>query len=167
MKIADLPIPEDAKLIIRKAGYEELYPPQREAIEAGVLDGKNLVLASPTASGKTLVAELCAITHIVERGGKVLYLTPLRALASEKYEDFKKYTALRRKGGRRQMRASRRRTRGEQEGKIERGTGQVRQVADHPARAPMRTRGRKERDWQAPSRRLEGNARMPRCPSKA
>jgi len=101
LKIADLPIPEDAKLIISKAGFEELYPPQREAIEAGVLDGKNLVLASPTASGKTLVAELCAIIHIVERGGKVLYLTPLRALASEKYDDFKKYTALRRKDGRR------------------------------------------------------------------
>ncbi len=100
MKIADLPIPEEAKKIIEKSGFTDLYPPQKEAIEAGVLDGKNLVLASPTASGKTLVAELCAIKHIVEKGGKVLYLTPLRALASEKYDDFRKYTALKRKDGR-------------------------------------------------------------------
>jgi len=56
-------------------------------------------LASPTASGKTLIAELCALQHILEKDGKVLYLTPLRALASEKYEEFKKYTAIRKKSG--------------------------------------------------------------------
>ncbi|MGQ9759855.1 MAG: DEAD/DEAH box helicase [Candidatus Methanomethylicaceae archaeon] len=67
----------------------ELYPPQEEAIRAGVLEGKNLVLAVPTASGKTLVAELCAIKHVLERRGKVLYLVPLKALAAEKYEEFK------------------------------------------------------------------------------
>lgn len=70
-------------------GIQELYPPQEEAVRAGVLDGKNLVLSVPTASGKTLVAELCAIKHILERNGKVLYLVPLKALASEKYEEFK------------------------------------------------------------------------------
>ena len=37
-------------------GIEELYPPQAEAIDAGFLDGKNLVLSIPTASGKTLIA---------------------------------------------------------------------------------------------------------------
>ncbi|MGC8936128.1 MAG: DEAD/DEAH box helicase [Candidatus Methanomethylicaceae archaeon] len=70
-------------------GIQELYPPQEEAVRAGVLDGKNLVLSVPTASGKTLVAELCAIKHILEHNGKVLYLVPLKALASEKYEEFK------------------------------------------------------------------------------
>ncbi|MEM3674334.1 MAG: DEAD/DEAH box helicase, partial [Candidatus Methanomethyliaceae archaeon] len=72
-----------------KTGIQELYPPQEEAIRAGVLEGKNLVLSVPTASGKTLVAELCAIKHIMERQGKVLYLVPLKALASEKYEEFR------------------------------------------------------------------------------
>src|SRR5207249_9879356 len=51
-------------------GLDELYPPQQHAIEAGVLKGKNLVLASPTASGKTLVAELCILQHILEHRGK-------------------------------------------------------------------------------------------------
>ncbi len=67
----------------------ELYPPQEEAIKAGALDGKNLVLSVPTASGKTLVAELVALNHILNKRGKVVYIVPLRALASEKYDEFK------------------------------------------------------------------------------
>jgi helicase len=63
-------------------------------VKAGVLEGKNLVLAVPTAAGKTMVAELCAIKHIIERGGKVLYLVPLKALATEKYEEFLKFTKI-------------------------------------------------------------------------
>ena len=100
MKIEDLAIPEPARQVIIKSGITELYPPQEEAIHAGALDGKNLVLASPTASGKTLIAELCALKHILEKDGKVLYLTPLRALASEKYEEFRRYTVLRKADGR-------------------------------------------------------------------
>ncbi len=78
---------------------KSLYPPQEEAIKAGALDGKNLLLTSPTASGKTLVAELCAVKHVIERNGKVLYLCPLRALASEKYAEFKKYESLKKPNG--------------------------------------------------------------------
>ncbi|MDA4111343.1 MAG: DEAD/DEAH box helicase [Thaumarchaeota archaeon] len=69
-------------------GYQTLYPPQNDAVQSGVLDGKNLVLATPTASGKTLVAMMAAI-RAIQRGGKVVYLAPLRALASEKYDEFK------------------------------------------------------------------------------
>ncbi len=47
-----------------------------------------MVLAIPTASGKTLIAELCMLKTILEQGLKAIYLTPLRALASEKYDDF-------------------------------------------------------------------------------
>jgi helicase len=100
VKIEELAIPEPAKKVIIKSGITELYPPQEEAIREGALDGKNLVLASPTASGKTLIAELCALKHILEKDGKVLYLTPLRALASEKYEEFRKYSVLRKANGR-------------------------------------------------------------------
>jgi len=99
LKVQELPIPEPAKQILIQSGISELYPPQEEAIRAGALEGRNLVLASPTASGKTLIAELCALKHVLEWGGKVLYLTPLRALANEKYEEFKKYTVLRKRNG--------------------------------------------------------------------
>ena len=89
----EVDIPSEAKNLLVKLGYGELYPPQVEAIRKNVLDGKKFVLASPTASGKTLIAEFCALKHILEKGGKVLYLVPLRALASEKYEDFLKYSS--------------------------------------------------------------------------
>ncbi|UCE44298.1 MAG: DEAD/DEAH box helicase, partial [Candidatus Bathyarchaeota archaeon] len=100
MKVEELPIPESVKRVIAKSGISQLYPPQKEAIEAGALDGRNLVLASPTASGKTLIAELCALKRIIENDGKILYLTPLRALASEKYQEFKKYTSIKKSNGR-------------------------------------------------------------------
>ena len=93
-------MPEAVKELTIKSGIVELYPPQEEAIKAGALEGKNLVLASPTASGKTLVAEFCAIKHVLERNGKAIYLTPLRALANEKFEEFKKYTSITKKSGR-------------------------------------------------------------------
>ena len=101
MKINELKIPNSLKQLLIQSGYNNLYPPQEDAINSGVLEGKNLVLASPTASGKTLIAELCAIKHIIEQKGKVLYLTPLKALTWEKFEEFKKYTSLRKPCGER------------------------------------------------------------------
>jgi helicase len=101
VKIAELSIPEAVKELIIRSGIVELYPPQEEAIKAGALDGKHLVLASPTASGKTLIAEFCALKHILEKNGKTIYLTPLRALANEKFEEFKKYSSIAKSGGRR------------------------------------------------------------------
>lgn len=101
MNVEDLPISDAVKEVITNSKIAKLYPPQEEAIRAGALEGKNLILASPTASGKTLVAEFCALKHVLEKNGKILYLTPLRALASEKYEEFKKYTTIRKESGRR------------------------------------------------------------------
>ena len=100
MRVDELAIPDAVKAVLAKAGYDILYPPQEDAIKAGALKGKNIVLASPTASGKTLVAEMVVLKSIVEKGGKALYLTPLRALASEKYEDFQKYTSVEKAPGR-------------------------------------------------------------------
>jgi len=101
VKVTDLPIPEQLKEVTLRSGIAELYPPQEEAIRAGVLEGKNLVLASPTASGKTLIAELCSLKHVLEKNGKTVYLTPLRALANEKFDEFKKYASLRKADGKR------------------------------------------------------------------
>ena len=87
MKLADLPVP--AALIERHAanGITDLYPPQAACVEQGLLDGRNLLVAIPTASGKTLVAEL-AMHRAIAAGGKCLYIVPLRALAAEKYAEF-------------------------------------------------------------------------------
>jgi len=72
-------------------GYEDLYPPQRAALEAGVADGDSLVVASPTASGKTFIA-LVAIASALERSrsAKAFYTAPLRSIATEKFREFKR-----------------------------------------------------------------------------
>lgn len=76
--------------ILSSSGVEELYPPQVMAIKAGLLKTrKPFVISAPTASGKTLIAEMAALQSL-EKGGKVIYLVPLRALAREKYDDFSK-----------------------------------------------------------------------------
>jgi len=69
---------------------EELRPAQEKAINAGLLERKNLLVCTPTASGKTLIAELAGIKSIMENIGKTIYIVPLKALANEKFKDFKK-----------------------------------------------------------------------------
>ncbi|MCL2476129.1 DEAD/DEAH box helicase [Candidatus Bathycorpusculum sp.] len=99
MKISELNVPQSVREVLQAQGICELFPPQADCIREGVLEGKNILLASPTASGKTLIAELCALKHILEGGGKAIYLCPLRALASEKFEEFKKYTSIQKPNG--------------------------------------------------------------------
>ncbi|HLC95937.1 MAG TPA: DEAD/DEAH box helicase [Candidatus Nanoarchaeia archaeon] len=74
---------------ILKKDIVELRPAQVKAITKGLLEGKNLLVCTPTASGKTLIAELAALKSILEGKGTVVYIVPLKALASEKYKDFK------------------------------------------------------------------------------
>ncbi|MFX0080086.1 MAG: DEAD/DEAH box helicase, partial [Candidatus Hermodarchaeota archaeon] len=94
IKIENLPLPKEAVNLLKDHGLVDLYPPQADAIQEGVLDGDNMLLACPTASGKTLIAELVMLKHILEWNGKVIYLVPLKALASEKKEEFQKYESL-------------------------------------------------------------------------
>ena len=58
------------------------------ALKHGILEGKSVLMTTPTASGKTLIA-MMAIYKALKKNRKAVYLTPLRALASEKYNDMK------------------------------------------------------------------------------
>lgn len=82
-------IPKELYSILEKE-IEVLRPAQVKAIKKGLLERKNLLVCTPTASGKTLIAELAALKSIIEGNGKAIYIVPLKALASEKYKDFKK-----------------------------------------------------------------------------
>ncbi len=95
LEIKDLGLwlPPEAIELYASRGYRELYPPQAEAVERGLLDGKSMLLAMPTASGKTLLAEL-AMLRAALSGRRSLYIVPLRALASEKYDSFQKFKEL-------------------------------------------------------------------------
>ena len=75
---------------LNEQGYTTLHPPQAEALPKA-LEGNNLVVAVPTASGKSLIAYISALKAILEKGKKVLYIVPLKALASEKKDDMDRF----------------------------------------------------------------------------
>ena len=74
-------------------GFADLYPPQEASVSAGILGQGNMILSTPTASGKTFAAEL-AIARALSQGKKAVYVVPLKALAYEKFKEFKKYEKL-------------------------------------------------------------------------
>ncbi len=88
IKPNQLDIPKPFKKILSKK-IKHLLPVQILAINAGLLKHENLMVVSATASGKTLVGELSGIPNALEHK-KFIYLTPLVALANQKYRDFKK-----------------------------------------------------------------------------
>ena len=89
--VSSLKLPAAATRLLAADGYEELYPPQAAAVKAGLLGGRSVLVSAPTASGKTLVATLSMMAHLsARRPGRIVYLSPLRALASEKFAEFKK-----------------------------------------------------------------------------
>ena len=84
-----LKIPKKFKQILLDSGNTKLLPVQYLAIKEGLLKGEDLLVVSATGSGKTLVGELAGITEAL-KGKKFIFLTPLVALANQKYRDFKK-----------------------------------------------------------------------------
>ena len=95
LRVSELDIPEHVRTDFVDSGITELNPPQKNAVENGLLEGRDMVIASPTASGKTLIAELALSKQVVENDKKAIYIVPLKALASEKYQDFQeRYSEL-------------------------------------------------------------------------
>ncbi|HSB57132.1 MAG TPA: DEAD/DEAH box helicase [Nitrosopumilaceae archaeon] len=94
MKISDLNLPKPAIEFLHKIGYQELYPIQVDSVNAGILDGKSVLVSAPTAGGKTLIAMLVMIDHLFKNKGKIVYLNPLRALSTEKFSEFQKLDSL-------------------------------------------------------------------------
>lgn len=73
--------------LLHLLGYSALYPPQELAMSRGLMAGRNMLVTTPTASGKSLIGLLGAVKALNE-GKKVVYITPLRALAMEKFHEF-------------------------------------------------------------------------------
>jgi len=95
MKIEELDLEPKVIDFLKSEGYEELFEPQEQSVKAGLFDEKkNFLITIPTASGKTLIAMLAILSHLSKHKTKVVYLTPLRALTSEKFEEFKKLEKL-------------------------------------------------------------------------
>jgi len=69
-----------------RAGYDfELDPFQEQACQA-LADGRGVLVAAPTGSGKTVVGEF-AVHLALATGRKAFYTTPIKALSNQKYAD--------------------------------------------------------------------------------
>ena len=94
MNISELKLPKPSIEFLKNEGYSELYPPQQDSVDSGLLDGENILVSAPTASGKTLIAIMAMLNYLSKNNGKIVYLSPLRALAAEKFSEFKKFESI-------------------------------------------------------------------------
>jgi DEAD/DEAH box helicase domain-containing protein len=75
---------------LQERGIERLYTHQAAAIEQS-LDGKNVVVVTPTASGKTLCYNLPVVhTLLNDPAARALYLFPTKALAEDQRLELQK-----------------------------------------------------------------------------
>ena len=84
-RLEELSLPRN---FIEASGIVNLMPVQQMAVDAGLLYGKDLLVVSATASGKTFVGEMAGMKNILEGRGQTLFLVPLVALAVQKYQRF-------------------------------------------------------------------------------
>ena len=92
MKVEELKgeLPAEAIESMLKRGIVKLTPPQETAVANGLLSGRHVVIAAPTASGKTLIAEMAMLKAIIWKNSKAVYVAPMRAIVTEKFLDMKK-----------------------------------------------------------------------------
>lgn len=106
-QLQDLPLPDFFKAYYSK--FPQFTPVQEKALLAGLFDDKSLLVCAPTASGKTLIATMAICQKLNENSinsdknsnnsnnnkkdqntsGKAIYLVPLKALANEKFKEYK------------------------------------------------------------------------------
>ena len=59
---------------------------QIDAIES-LYENLNVLVTAPTGAGKTIIAER-GIEEYLDKGNRVIYTTPIKALSNQKYHDF-------------------------------------------------------------------------------
>jgi len=85
MRLKNLHLPEYFKNFYQT--FPKLTPIQEKAVKADLLKNKSILVCSPTASGKTLIATMAIVNTLPL--GKAIYIVPLKALANEKYKEYK------------------------------------------------------------------------------
>ncbi len=88
-RFADYPDMLDPELVgvLRKRGVERLYTHQVQAIE-NVLAGRNVVVVTPTASGKTLCYNIPVLQALLrDPEARAIYLFPTKALSQDQLDE--------------------------------------------------------------------------------
>ena len=92
-KLLSIDFPEEVK--DKPRPFEETHGKyildryQKEAVDAYTKENATTIVSAPTGTGKTLIAEY-AIKDALNKGKKLIYLSPLKALSNEKYTEFSK-----------------------------------------------------------------------------
>jgi putative ATP-dependent RNA helicase len=85
--IDELNVDERLKVLLKQR-LSKLLPAQSMAVERGLFKGRDLLVVSATATGKTLIGELAGVNNALSGRGKLLFVVPLVALANQKYSEF-------------------------------------------------------------------------------
>lgn len=93
MDLESIEMPEPLKALLRKR-LTKLLPVQSKSVQSGLLEGKNQLVVSATATGKSLIGEMAGVKNLTEGKGKLLFLVPLVALANQKYDQLSAYNEL-------------------------------------------------------------------------
>ncbi len=81
----------DLQRVLVQRGHQRLYTHQREVWEL-VRDGQDVLITTPTASGKTLACYLPILDHLLRNPqARMLYLAPTKALAQDQCLELKQW----------------------------------------------------------------------------
>ena len=85
--VSRLDIPNWLKEYLTEWNISELTDVQVRAFNAGIANGKSMIVSAPTSTGKTLIAEI-AVLAALRNNVRTIYLVSHKALADQKYLDF-------------------------------------------------------------------------------
>lgn len=93
LDLETIELPATLKEHLRKR-LTKLLPVQSRSVQAGLLEGRDQLVVSATATGKSLIGEMAGIKNLIEGKGKLLFLVPLVALANQKFDQLSGYAEL-------------------------------------------------------------------------
>ena len=86
-KYGDVGVESRVERALERRGIDQFYQHQTAAIDT-IRDGENAVIATPTASGKSLIYTVPAVERALDHDGRTLYIAPQRALINDQEASF-------------------------------------------------------------------------------
>jgi helicase len=93
LPLESIALPRDLMELLQRR-LTRLLPVQSRSVKAGLLEGRNQLVVSATATGKSLIGEMAGVKNLIENRGKLLFLVPLVALANQKFDQLSAYREL-------------------------------------------------------------------------